>query len=505
MMDMGLTEQEFLALSPEDQKDYLDLLQKLEETRKYNKINYFQPYPFQKRFYDLGKDQPVRALIAANRCGKTYSAAMELSYHATGNYPDWWEGRVFDRPVTIVAAGVTSHQVKRVLQKEFIGTIHRDRKEEIGTGSLPRHTIDMKRSVGGRDGLLPEIAVRHKDGGYSTIILYAYAQDVESMMGFTADIVYVDEQDKNKFDLIFSELVKRISSVNGLAMATFTPLAGVTHIVRQFWDPTGEFHKGLVNAGWDDIEHLTEDVKEQMLAATPPHLRDAVSKGIPVLGSGAVYNIGEGDLMYDDVEIKDDWPRIAAMDVGFTNDPTAGVFVAKDLSTGIYYVYDEFYGESGKPHAEFIGPLFSKGCANIPIIYDSAAVSKTGKVGEGVRDLWQEHGLNVLQKSFRNPKWLSEGTSSYKDKAVGIQRVFELMSSGKLKIHARTCPNVWREFRAYSYDDKGVPVDKDDHWMDALRYAILSAEGGLMESINGNGWGNVDEYYDSDEFYFNSY
>ena len=504
-MEKGLNEEEFKALSPEDQKDYLDLLQKLEETRKYNKINYFQPYPFQKRFYDLGKDHPVRALIAANRCGKTYSAAMELSYHATGNYPEWWEGRVFDRPVTIVAAGVTSHQVKRVLQKEFVGTIHRDRKDEIGTGSLPRHTIDMKRSVGGRDGLLPEIAIKHKDGGYSTIILYAYAQDVESMMGFTADIVYVDEQDKNKFDLIFSELVKRISSVNGLAMATFTPLAGMTHIVRQFWDPMGDFHGGLVNAGWDDIEHLTEDVKEQMLSATPPHLRDAVSKGIPVLGAGAVYNIGEGDIMYDDIEIREDWPRICGMDVGFTNDPTAGVFVAKDMSTGVYYVYDE-YGDidnnSWHP-SQHVPKLHSKQCNKIPIVYDSAAKAKVGASGKAVVEMWREQGLNVLDKSFRNPKYLSEKSNgSYKDKGLGLQHLYELMSTGKLKIHARNCPNIWREFRSYSYDDKGVPVDKDDHWMDALRYAIMTAEGGHMQQINVAFW---DQYEQDDDYYFNSY
>ena len=500
-----LSEIEFSRLTPEDQKDYLGLLKKLEETRKYNKIDYFQPYPFQKKFYDLGATQKVRALIAANRCGKTFSAAAEITYHLTGLYPDWWEGHRFDRPVTVVAAGVTSHQVKRVLQKEFLGTMHRDREEEIGSGFIPKHLFERSRSVGGRDGLMPEIAVKHVDGGYSTLLLIAYAQDVESMMGFTADVVYVDEQDKNKFDLIFSELVKRTSSVKGLAMATFTPLNGLTHIVRQFWDPSGDFHGGLVNAGWDDIEHLDEDVKQDMLAATPPHLRDAVTRGIPVLGSGAVYNIGEQDIAYDDVEIGEDWPRICGMDIGYTSDPTAGVFVAKDLSTGIYYVYDE-YGDvdNNSLHAsQHVGKLHAKNCSKIPIIYDSAAIAKVGAGGKAVTELWTEEGLNVLPKSFRNPKHLSEGAKSYKEISVGLIRVYELMSTGKLKIHSRNCPNIWREFRSYSYDDKGVPNDKDNHWMDALRYAVMSAEGGLME-VPGHDWygGDTDTWFGEDKYNF---
>ena len=135
-----------------------------------------------------------------------------------------------------------------------------------------------------------------------------------------------------------------------------------------------------MNAGWDDVDHLTEKAKDMMLTATPPHLRDAVTKGIPVLGTGAVYNIGEDQIYYDDVEIKDDWPRICGVDVGFTKDPTAAMLVAKDPSSGVYYVYDE-YGDinnNALNASQHVGHLLSKGCGDIPVVYDSAAKAKSG-------------------------------------------------------------------------------------------------------------------------------
>ena len=493
-----LTKEQFDSLSTQEKKDYLDLLEDYEDYRKYNQNKFYEPYEYQRKYHNLGKDQRIRALIAANRCGKSYSAAMEVAYHMTGLYPEWWDGRRFDKPVKAAAAGVTSQQVREVLQKELVGTENRDIINEIGTGAIPKDYLDTEKSVKGRDGAYSKIYVKHASGGYSSLIFFTYAQGMEVMQGFTADLVWVDEQDKSNFDTIFSELVKRTATSEGLVIATFTPLQGITHIVRAFWDEAGAFHNGLVCAGWDDVAHLKEKVKAEMLAATPPHLQDAVSKGIPVLGSGAVYNIGESEIAYDDIEIPDNWPRICAIDVGFTTDPTAGIFVAQDPSTGIYYVYDEYGSVDNNTWSaeQHVGQLHSKNCGEIPIIYDSAARAKVGASGKAITELWTEMGLNVLPNSFSNPKWISEGStsSSYKAIAPGLVSCYALMSAGKLKIHARNCKNFWREFRSYSYNDKGDPSDKDNHWMDAFRYAVMSAEKGLMETPKQTYW------YDSQDF-----
>jgi hypothetical protein len=47
--------------------------------------------------------------------------------------------------------------------------------------------------------------------------------------------------------------------------------------------------KITIQAGWDDVPHLTEEAKREMLEAIPPYQREARSKGIPDMGAGAVY------------------------------------------------------------------------------------------------------------------------------------------------------------------------------------------------------------------------
>ena len=85
-------------LSIEEKKRLGELNTQLEEHKNNNKLSFYQPYPYQKRFHNLGKKNNQRLLMAANRVGKTMSGAAELAFHLTGLYPDWWKGRKFADP-----------------------------------------------------------------------------------------------------------------------------------------------------------------------------------------------------------------------------------------------------------------------------------------------------------------------------------------------------------------------------------------------------------------------
>ena len=62
-------------------------------------------------FFRAGAQYPERCFRAANRIGKTMGGGgYELSCHLTGEYPDWWEGRRYDRPIRGWAAGKTERQ-----------------------------------------------------------------------------------------------------------------------------------------------------------------------------------------------------------------------------------------------------------------------------------------------------------------------------------------------------------------------------------------------------------
>ncbi len=47
--------------------------------------------PWQMEFHEAGLDNQERMDIAANRPGKTEMGAAEVSFHMTGEYPDWWK------------------------------------------------------------------------------------------------------------------------------------------------------------------------------------------------------------------------------------------------------------------------------------------------------------------------------------------------------------------------------------------------------------------------------
>jgi Terminase large subunit, T4likevirus-type, N-terminal len=55
--------------------------------------------------------------MAGNQLGKTLAGGFEAAMHATGRYPDWWQGRRFDRPTIGWACGVTGEVVRDTVQK----------------------------------------------------------------------------------------------------------------------------------------------------------------------------------------------------------------------------------------------------------------------------------------------------------------------------------------------------------------------------------------------------
>ena len=88
----------------------LELLREQRQRERYARIDSYDPYPYQLKFHKTGSEANQRLLMAANRIGKSFCGSMELSYHLTGLYPDWWEGRVFKQPII---AWLVVYQTKR--------------------------------------------------------------------------------------------------------------------------------------------------------------------------------------------------------------------------------------------------------------------------------------------------------------------------------------------------------------------------------------------------------
>lgn len=235
--------------------------------------------------------------------------------------------------------------------------------------------------------------------------------------------------------------------------------------------PAVSSSKYLVQATWDDVPHLDEKAKAELLASMPPHQRDARTKGVPALGSGAIYPVPESEIICDPFAIPAHWPRSYGMDVGWNK--TAAVWSAIDRSVDVVYLYAEYYRGQVEPsmHATAIKARGEW----IPGVIDPASRGRSQKDGEQLLAIYQELGLHL--------DLADNGVEA------GIYAFWERLSTGRLKIFS-TLQNFRAEYRLYRRDEKGAVVKKFDHLMDAGRYDIMSGLSRACCQPTGKAWAN---------------
>lgn len=167
--------------------------------------------------------------MAGNQLGKTLAGSFEWAMHLTGRYPEWWRGRRFDKPGRYWAAGESGVSTRDTVQKLLIGPP--EREEEWGTGAVPfRDILDTQRGRSAPDGL-DSVVVRHVSGGSSTLLFKSYEQGRAKWQGDTLNGVWLDEEPPLD---IYTEALTRTNATKGIAMITFTPLKGMSDVVRMF-------------------------------------------------------------------------------------------------------------------------------------------------------------------------------------------------------------------------------------------------------------------------------
>ena len=96
-----------------------ELLQHKQQLLQSQQVIRYAPHARQIAFHNAGKNRAERLFMAGNRCGKTLCGAVELSFHLTGKYPNWWQGRRFNKPVRAWAASVTAEVTRDILQQIY--------------------------------------------------------------------------------------------------------------------------------------------------------------------------------------------------------------------------------------------------------------------------------------------------------------------------------------------------------------------------------------------------
>jgi phage terminase large subunit-like protein len=430
-----------------------------------NKIATYRPYPWQSEFHAAGIDNPERMLMAANRVGKTQSAACEVTFHLTGDYPEWWTGKRFEKPVLVWTGSPTNETSKDIVQAELLGGLG----EQLGTGWIPRGKLVGRPTTrqAGVKNVVDSFQVRHRSGGPSTCVLKTYEQGWQKWQGTAPHIVWLDEEPEDR--KIFSEAQTRILTSDGIILVTFTPLHGQTEIVEHFQKGTkGTYIKG---ATWDDAPHLDAQKRAELMARYPDYERDARTKGVPMMGEGAVFPVGDERIKIDPIKIPDHWARIKGCDFGIDH-PAAGVECAWDRDQDCFYVIDGY--KKANETAPYHAAWFNKGNRLVPVAWPHDGMNREKSGGKTLADHYRDHQVNMLPKSARYPRLPGETEAKGGPQPVEpiVDEMLERMMTGRLKVFS-TVSEWFEEKRSYHRKD-GRIVDRRDDMLKATMYALMS-------------------------------
>jgi len=452
---------------------------------QYNQLKYFRPFEHQRKFFETHLSDR-RGILAANRIGKTVSTCYETACHLTGQYPDWWSGYRFDKPITAMVAGEGWSQVAMVLQNELLGTQDVKIRDAIGTGAIPKACIitETMRSDGAN---CMGVEIRHTSGGKSYLLFANYTQEVRQMQGFKLNLAVFDEQPPDDF---FSEIVTRTATTQGKILCSFTPLKGLNGLVSKFWNKEEGYD--FIRVAWDDVPEydpwgepfLLKSTRLQLERDYLPHEREARIAGKPVMGQGAVFQIRSwptyktGD--YDFREMRN-IHRIIALDLGLVNDKTVISLMYWNPHERTAWLHRQICVtgiEEANP-ANYISHLMRPEVFGTPIVLppDAGTAGRYTMSALSIRELFEQYELNVWERPIMNPPDSQGRTTNHK--AFGINMMRQMLEAGTFMVN-ENCVDFLREAQNYYVDPQGRFSDPDD-CIDSARYALLGCLNDIAE------------------------
>lgn len=238
---------------------------------------------------------------------------------------------------------------------------------------------------------------------------------------------------------------------------TFNPWSERHWLKRRFFDQPGP-DTACFTATWLCNEFLDEADRARYVEMQRKNPRRYAVAGLGEWG------IAEG-LVYENWRVADfdirvlpdeSWKlrHVFGLDYGYANDPTAFIAAAVNRPDRRIYIYDEHYGRR-MLNSEIAAMIRQKGYAKERIRADSAEP----KSNEELR----RQGISRLTAAVKGPDSVLSGIAELQE--------YELI------VHPR-CRHTAAELGAYIWqkgaDGSGInrPVDRDNHLLDALRYAM---------------------------------
>jgi phage terminase large subunit-like protein len=215
-------------------KALYSLLEEARRAKQRTRLFRYEPYPKQRAFHALSATCRERLLLGANQSGKTLCGAAETAIHLTGRYPDWWEGRRWNRPIRAWAGSETSEVTRDGVQRLLVG----EPKDEgqWGTGYIPHVDILSYTRRQGVPNALDGVMVQHVSGGISMLGFKSYDQGRQKWASETLDLIHFDEEPPQE---IYTEGLTRTNATDGMVYITATPLLGMSDVIYAFVNEAG--------------------------------------------------------------------------------------------------------------------------------------------------------------------------------------------------------------------------------------------------------------------------
>lgn len=431
------------------------------------------PYPWQCTFHEGGLNNKEVMICAANQTGKTRTAAAEVAIHATGRYPGWWRGRRWDRPINIIVAGQTNEDLRDIQQKALFGE-HGAGRTLDGTGWIPKECFGTHgyRQCG-ITNVLDYIKVQHVSGGWSHISLKSYQQGWEAFKGREVDLLWLDEEPDDF--RVFTECQTRVMTRMGLLLFTNTPLKGMSQIVAHFL----EGGKGItyIPATWDDAPHLSAEQKTEYRERYPVHERDARTKGIPMMGTGLVYNVPDEMILIDPFPLPKHYRRICAVDFGIDH-PGAAAWIAYNADQDITYLYD-CYKQSGETPAYHAQAIIARG-PWIPVAWPHDGMVRDKGTGIPLANQYRKRSVNMLPEPVRWSDELRLGRAvenrGAQSREAGSMDLLERMHTGRFKVFSGPQCEPFLAEKRMLHRKEGQIVPKADDIESAVRYCHMALQ-----------------------------
>lgn len=397
-----------------------------------------------------------RWVFGGNRSGKTECGAVETVYLARGIHP-----YRKNKPISCWVVSLSKQVQRDVAQAKVLHYLKKQWIEKI--------VMAKGRQDSAESGVIDFILVRNVFGSLSKIGFKSCDQGREKFQGTSLDFVWFDEEPP--YD-IYLECKMRVLDRSGEIFGTMTPLKGLTWVYNEIYlNEHNDENVWTIQMEWADNPYLSQKEIEEMSASISAEELESRRYGKFMQCGGLVYNsFDENKHVIEPFEIPKDWQDNISIDPGLNN-PLSAHFYARDYDGNVYVIAEHY--EKGKEvdwHAQKIKEIASrlgwKTNRNgfLEALIDSAATQKTLASTKNVAELFYENGI------LTNPR-------VNKDMFTGINIVKRYLCDANGKTHLyifKNCVNLIREIKSYWWGDDDLPIKKDDHCLDEMRYYLVS-------------------------------